>query len=170
MDPFPAGLAADGVDELVTGFGGRDPGSLCDAPGVLVIRAEDGARCADWTVVMGQPRAGVSRGQDPAAMAAASRASAAGATASRASAAGAPVAGVPAAGVPAAGVPAAGVPAAGAPAAGVTTPATGYCEVAGPAPVLYLMLWNRGTAAGLDVRGDDGVLAAWREKMQVRWD
>ena len=150
LDPFPAGLAADGVDELVTGFGGRDPGSLCDAPGVLVIRAEDGARGADWTVVMGQPRAGVSRGQDPAARAAASRPAAAGATVSRASAAGAP--------------------AAGAPAAGVTAPATAYCEVAGPATVLYLMLWNRGSAAGLDVRGDDGVLAAWRDRMQVRWD
>jgi uncharacterized protein (TIGR03083 family) len=124
LDPFAAGLAADGVDELLTGFG-RDPGSFCDEPAVLVIRAEDGARGADWTVVMGQPQAGVSRGLDPAARAAA---------------------------------------------AGVTGPAPAYCEVTGPAPVLYLMLWNRGTAAAIDVRGDDGVLAAWREKMQVRWD
>ena len=135
LDPFPAGLAADGVDELLTGFGGRDPESLCDASAVLVIRAEDGARGADWTVVMGQPRAGVSRGLDPAVRAAA-----------------------------------AGV-AGSAPAyRGVIAPAPAYCEVAGPATALYLMLWNRGTAAGLDVRGDDRVLAAWREKMQVRWN
>jgi hypothetical protein len=41
--------------------------------------------------------------------------------------------------------------------------------VSGPAPALYLMLWNRGTAAGLDVRGDVGVLATWQENMRVRW-
>ena len=134
LDPFPAGLAADGVDELLTGFGGRDPESLCDAPAVLVIRAEDGARGADWTVVMGQPRAGVSRGLDPAARAAA-----------------------------------AGVAGPAPACRGVIAPAPAYCEVAGPATALYLMLWNRRTVAGLDVRGDDRVLAAWREKMQVRW-
>jgi len=167
VDPFPAGLAADGVDELVTGFGGRDPGSLCDVPAVLVIRAEDGARGADWTVVMGQPRAGVSRGQDPAATAAAAGAAASGAVAAEA-ASGAAAARA-ASGAAAAGA-ASGAAAAGVAAAGVTAPAAAYCEVAGPAPVLYLMLWNRGTAASLDVRGDDGVLATWRESMQVRWD
>jgi len=135
LDPFPAGLAADGVDELLTGFGGRDPESLCDASAVLVIRAEDGARGADWTVVMGQPGAGASRGLDPAARAAA-----------------------------------AGITGAAPAYRGVAGPAPAYCEVAGPATALYLMLWNRGTAAGLDVRGDDRVLAAWREKMQVRWN
>jgi len=67
LDPFPAGLAADGVDELLMGFGGRNPGSLSDAPATLVIRAQDGAAAAEWSVIMGQPRAGVSRGPDPAA-------------------------------------------------------------------------------------------------------
>jgi len=124
LDPFPAGLAADGVDELLMGFGGRNPGSLSDVPAVLVIRAEDGGCGADWTVVMGRPRAGVSRGVDPAARV---------------------------------------------PEAGATGPAPAYCEVAGPASVLYLMLWNRETAAGLDVRGDAGVLATWRENMRVQW-
>lgn len=124
LDPFPPGLAADGVDELLTGFGARNPGSLSDAPATLVIRAEDGACRANWTVLMGQPRAGVSRGLDPGRRA---------------------------------------------PEAGATGPAPAYCEVAGPASALYLMLWNRGTAAGLDVRGDAGVLATWRENMRVRW-
>jgi hypothetical protein len=48
-------------------------------------------------------------------------------------------------------------------------PAAAYCEVSGPASVLYLLLWNRGPAAGLDVRGDASVLAMWRERMRVRW-
>jgi uncharacterized protein (TIGR03083 family) len=123
LDPFPAGLAADGVDELLMGFGGRNPGSLSDAPATLVIRAGDGAAAAEWTVVMGQP-AGASRALDPAAGQADAR-------------------------------PGGPVPA--------------YCRVTGPASALYLMLWNRGAAAGLDVRGDVGVLTAWRQNMRVRW-
>jgi uncharacterized protein (TIGR03083 family) len=39
LDPFPRGLAADGVDELLMGFGGRNPGSLSTTPARLVIRA-----------------------------------------------------------------------------------------------------------------------------------
>ena len=113
------------------GFGGRDPGSLSDAPAVLVIRAEDGAAAAEWTVVMGEPRAGVSRALAPAA---AVLAAAGPADASR------------------------------------SGPAPAYCRITGPAPALYLTLWNRGTAAGLDVRGDAGVLATWQENMRVRWD
>jgi uncharacterized protein (TIGR03083 family) len=124
LDPFPDGLAADGVDELVMGFGGRHPGSLSDGPAVLVIRAEDGAAAAGWTVVMGEPRAWVSRALDPAPGPA---------DASR------------------------------------SGPAPAYCRITGPAPALYLMLWNRGTAAGLDVRGDAGVLATWQQNMRVRW-
>ena len=129
LDPFPAGLAADGVDELLTGFG-RDPGSFCDGPAVLVIRAEDGARGADWTVVMGQPRAGVSRGLDSAARAAGGwghRECMLGLLLARSSAA----------------------------------------DKAAPVPDAVEPGGRRG---GLDVRGDDGVLATWREKMQVRWD
>jgi len=153
LDPFPAGLAADGVDELLMGFGGRNPGSLSDAPGVLVISAEDGAAADEWTVVMG-PRAGVSRGPGPAAASAAGAAGPADAGAAGPADAGA-----------------AG-PADSAPApaeAGPSGPALAYCHITGPASALYLTLWNRGTAAGLDVRGDPGVLATWRENMRVRW-
>jgi uncharacterized protein (TIGR03083 family) len=123
LDPFPAGLAADGVDELLTGFAARRPRSLADSPATLVIRAQDGASSASWTVVMGSEHAGVSRGVPPAAPRG----------------------------------------------AGEAAPGSAYCEVSGPAPALYLLLWNRGTAVGLDVRGDPAVLATWREKMRVRW-
>jgi uncharacterized protein (TIGR03083 family) len=116
LDPFPAGLAADGVDELLTGFAARQPRSLADSPATLVIRAQDGASAPSWTVVMGCEQARVSRGLDPAAPGGAA-----------------------------------------------------YCEISGPAPALYLLLWNRGTAAGLDVRGDASVLEDWHEKMRVRW-
>jgi uncharacterized protein (TIGR03083 family) len=154
LDPFPAGLAADGVDELLTGFGGRNPGSLSDAPATLVIRAEDGAAAPAWTVVMGQPRARVSRGLDPAAGQAEP-----GATSSA----------DPAAGPSEVGTMGPVDPAAGPAHAGPSGPASAYCEVTGPASALYLMLWNRGTAADIDVRGDAGVLATWRQNMRVRW-
>jgi uncharacterized protein (TIGR03083 family) len=111
----PAGLAADGIDELVTGFGGRKPGKLADAPATLVIRAGDGPAAPAWTVVMGRPGARVCRGAEPAAA------------------------------------------------------GDRYCEVSGPAPDLYLALWNRRPPGGLDVRGDSGVLASWLDRVQVRW-
>jgi uncharacterized protein (TIGR03083 family) len=117
LDPFPAGLAADGVDELLTGFAARRPRSLSDVPAMLVVRAEDGGQAPAWTVVMGSDQAGVSRGLLPAG------------------------------------------PDGGA----------ACCELAGPAQALYLLLWNRGTADGVDVRGDARVLATWRERMRVRW-
>jgi uncharacterized protein (TIGR03083 family) len=59
LDPFPAGLAADGIDELLTGFGGRDPRALSDSPATLAVRVSDGP--AAWTVIMGQEGSGVSR-------------------------------------------------------------------------------------------------------------
>jgi MDMPI C-terminal domain len=43
------------------------------------------------------------------------------------------------------------------------------CDVTGPAADLYLMLWNRRGASGLDVRGDAGTLAAFREHFRVTW-
>ncbi len=118
----PAALAADGIDELVTGFGGRKPGKLADSPATLVIRAvpdgPDGPDDSAWTVVMGQPDARASRGAGPA-----------------------------------------------------RSPAPGerYCEVSGPAPDLYLMLWHRRPPGGLDVRGDAAVLASWLDRLRVRW-
>ncbi|GAA3441655.1 hypothetical protein Pve01_30130 [Planomonospora venezuelensis] len=43
------------------------------------------------------------------------------------------------------------------------------CVVSGPAAGLYLLLWNRADAEGLDVRGDRDVLALWREKAAITW-
>jgi uncharacterized protein (TIGR03083 family) len=198
LDPFPPGLAADGVDELLMGFGGRNPGSLSSTPATLVIRAEDGVAAAEWTVVMGQPHAGVSRGSGPAAGPAGAGPAGPAGLADPAAGPADPAAGPadPAAGRadrtdgPAdSGTGAAG-PAAGradpteGPAdsragtadsgagpgdAGPTGLVSAYCQVTGPASALYLLLWNRGTVAGLDVRGDAGVLATWRENMRVRW-
>jgi uncharacterized protein (TIGR03083 family) len=62
---YPAALAADGIDELVTGFGGRKPGKLADSPATLVIRTEDGTGPRAWTVEMGHPDAHASRGAPP---------------------------------------------------------------------------------------------------------
>jgi uncharacterized protein (TIGR03083 family) len=39
--------------------------------------------------------------------------------------------------------------------------------VAGPAADLYLLLWNRRGAEGLDVRGDRAVLDLWRERVRI---
>jgi uncharacterized protein (TIGR03083 family) len=41
------------------------------------------------------------------------------------------------------------------------------CEVVGDASDLYLLLWNRRGAEGLAVRGDAGVLDAWRETVRI---
>ena len=140
LDPFPAGLAADGVDELLMGFAARRPRSLSDSPARLVVRAGEGASAPSWTVAMGSEDAGVSRGAGPAATA---TPTGPGAVAAAGPAGPGPVA--------------------------TAAPAVAYCEVSGPAPAVYLLLWNRGTAAGLDVRGDAAVLATWRERMRVRW-
>jgi uncharacterized protein (TIGR03083 family) len=43
------------------------------------------------------------------------------------------------------------------------------CAVTGPASDLYLLLWNRGSADGLQVAGDPGVLAAFGRVVQVTW-
>ena len=115
LDPFPPGLAADGVDELLTGFAARRPHKLSDAPATLIIRVHDGSTARRWTVRMGSPDSGVSRDAEPA------------------------------------------------------SPGSACCEVSGPASALYLLLWNRGGADGLDVRGDAAVLSAWRDRMRVRW-
>ncbi len=45
----------------------------------------------------------------------------------------------------------------------------GDCTVTGPAPELYLLLWNRRGPAGLEVTGDPGVLAHWRREVRVTW-
>ena len=43
------------------------------------------------------------------------------------------------------------------------------CTVAGPASDLYLLLWNRRAPDGLDVSGDSGLLALWRDSLKVQW-
>jgi uncharacterized protein (TIGR03083 family) len=43
------------------------------------------------------------------------------------------------------------------------------CAVTGRARDLYLLLWNRGPADGLQVTGDPGVLAAFGREVQVTW-
>jgi uncharacterized protein (TIGR03083 family) len=45
------------------------------------------------------------------------------------------------------------------------------CNVTGPASALYLLLWNRTTAAdgGVAATGDPDVLRSWQAGMQVKW-
>jgi len=136
VDPVPAALAADGIDELLMGFARRGArhGPLSDPPRGLFIDADAGGSLGAerraggsgdssprasasyrWSARMGPERAEVGRGWDGAA-------------------------------------------------AGPDD-----CTVSGPAPELYLMLWNRGGLAGLEVTGDPGVLERWRAGVQVTW-
>ena len=43
------------------------------------------------------------------------------------------------------------------------------CSVAGTASDIHLLLWNRLSPDGLDVRGDDQVLRRWRQHAQIHW-
>jgi uncharacterized protein (TIGR03083 family) len=43
------------------------------------------------------------------------------------------------------------------------------CSVSGPAADLYLLLWNRRSADGLQVDGDRRLLDLWRASVQIRW-
>jgi len=51
------------------------------------------------------------------------------------------------------------------------SPGTGRadCDVSGPASELYLMLWNRGRADQLEVKGDPSILAAFGRELQITW-
>jgi MDMPI C-terminal domain len=46
------------------------------------------------------------------------------------------------------------------------------CTVTGPASGLYLYLWNRVSAAEADIAitGDPALLASWQSAVKVRWD
>ena len=110
---FAPAFAADGVDELIMGFLGRDAerGSWDGPPGVLGIHADDGTGAtAHWRVVSAPGQLAVAREAGPA-----------------------------------------------------------DCDVTGSAAGLYLLLWNRGDASGLQVRGDPGTLAAFRTHFHVNW-
>lgn len=69
LSAYPAGFAADGVDELLLGFLARSMkrGRWQGRPGTLGIHADDGAAGrADWLVVTGQDGLSVTRGEGPA--------------------------------------------------------------------------------------------------------
>jgi uncharacterized protein (TIGR03083 family) len=110
---FTPQFAADGVDELIMGFLGRDAkrGSWDGPPGTLTLHTDDGADgSAQWRVL-----------SEPGGLAVARENGAA------------------------------------------------DCDVTGPAAGLYLLLWNRRDASGLDVRGDASSLAGFREHLRVTW-
>ena len=71
VTPFPADFAADGIDELIMGFFGRDPEAPDPQAGRLQVRADDaGAAPAAWRVELtadGRRAARVQRGPGPAA-------------------------------------------------------------------------------------------------------
>jgi uncharacterized protein (TIGR03083 family) len=48
-------------------------------------------------------------------------------------------------------------------------PGDGDCAVHGPASDLYLLLWNRRSPDGLDLRGDCSLLDLWRRSVRIRW-
>jgi len=111
--PFAPRFAADGVDELIMGFLGRDAqrGTWDGPAGVLGLHADDGAAgAAHWRVAARPGHLTVAREAGPA-----------------------------------------------------------DCDVTGPAAGLYLLLWNRRDADGLQVRGDAAKLADFREHFHVTW-
>jgi uncharacterized protein (TIGR03083 family) len=67
--PFAPRFAADGIDELIMGFVGRNAkrGSWDGPPGILAIHSDDGAGAtADWRVVAEQGHLAVARETGPA--------------------------------------------------------------------------------------------------------
>jgi uncharacterized protein (TIGR03083 family) len=46
----------------------------------------------------------------------------------------------------------------------------GDCIVSGQAVALYLLLWNRGDATGVEVTGDRSLLEGWPAVMHVTWN
>ena len=112
-EAFEPRFAADGIDELIMGFLGRDAksGSWESPRGVFGFHADDGpGEVANWRVASEPGKLVVAREAGPA-----------------------------------------------------------DCDVTGTAEGLYLLLWNRRDASGLDVRGDAGRLAEFRKQTQVTW-
>jgi uncharacterized protein (TIGR03083 family) len=139
LDPVPPVLAADGIDELLMGFGRQvKPEGLLAAPVLsLAIRAtsvDNSTRAAGavpedgcWLVRMGRDKVepfDISRGTPGAAAA---------------------------------------------DAAATDADGTGDCAVAGPAAEVYLMLWNRRVADGIDLRGDESLLDILRRELRITW-
>jgi uncharacterized protein (TIGR03083 family) len=106
---YPAGFAADGVDELLRGFLSRRHGRVrADPPRTLLLTATDADR--HWLAAISAEPLCVTDQPHPADL-----------------------------------------------------------EIRGPAAELYLLLWNRREPAGLDLRGDAGLLDLWRERATVTW-
>jgi uncharacterized protein (TIGR03083 family) len=162
MTPVRAQFAADGIDELIMGFFGRDARKLSDAQRAgarqtICVQATDTGN--EWLVELtadGTRAASVRRSAGHGGLAGA-----------------AGLAGLPgAAGL--AGLPGAAGLSGLAGAAGLlgptADPAAG-CVLAGPAASVYLVLWNRAdpAAAAVTVTGADTALRAWRGGMRVTW-
>ena len=120
--PFPPKFAADGIDELIMGFFGRDGAELSpeQRAGLRSLQVEATDVGAAWWLELtadGMLAANVGRGVSAA------------------------------------------------------KSGSAQCTVAGPAPDLYLLLWNRAQPAtvGLRVSGDYAVLESWRNGMRVTW-
>jgi uncharacterized protein (TIGR03083 family) len=110
---FAPRFAADGVDELIMGFLGRDAkrGSWDGPAGTVGFHADDATGAtAHWRVAAEPGHLAVAREDGPA-----------------------------------------------------------DCHVTGGAADLYLLLWNRRGASGLDVRGDAAKLAGLAEQAAVTW-
>jgi uncharacterized protein (TIGR03083 family) len=113
LTPIPPRLAADGIDELLTGFLPRAARrkSWQPEPGTLAVHADDGpGASAHWLVAIGPGHADITRGTGPA-----------------------------------------------------------ECNITGTAADLYLLLWNRRDAGGLDVSGDAARLATLCGQLRVTW-
>jgi uncharacterized protein (TIGR03083 family) len=140
-----ADLAADGIDELIMGFFGRDADRLSEQQRAadrlsVAVRAADAG--AEWRVELtkdGQCAAQVQRVNGSAGGRSAVFARGPQSTQ-------------------------------GTPRTPTTVPPA-MCTLAGPASGLYRLLWNRADpeSSGVQVTGDPAVLAAWREGMRVTW-
>jgi uncharacterized protein (TIGR03083 family) len=144
---FARDFAADGVDELIMGFVARGRVRPPGADGrSMRVRATDTA--VTWQVSWpAEPGARpVCERVDPG------------------------TGGVDSPGAAAASAAAAS--AAGARTAGARTAGAGAdCQLAGPAAVLYPLLWNRADPdpVTVTITGDPGLLQAWRDGFHVRW-
>ncbi len=142
VSPVPSRLAADGIDELVMGFGSRKVarGLRADPPLVLGVHALDAG-------VRGE--AGRSAGRDGTGRDGTDRDSTDRDSTDRA---------------------AHWLITMGPDRAGVSRGrGAADCDVSGRSSDLYLMLWNRSGITGLEIAGDTAALAAWSAQFRVTW-
>jgi len=155
ITPVPAEFAADGIDELLTGFAPRARRRLrADPPRTLAVHATDvsaAAEGADWVVRVGPEGAKTARRAERAGQEherAGQEHERAGQEHERAGQEHERAGRDPRGGQDSAA----------------------DCVITGAAADLYLLLWNRCAGqAGIDVAGDPSVLTLLREKLQVRW-